>query len=349
MRIAVRLCIPLAIAAACDEQAAQLGKFRSSQHADQGYPQSPPDVYALAENDSVADRIHAMSFSEIAGRLGAHRQRSELSFAFVRGKNRVSMKEESLIVQARNNDFLVRVSNDGAQGYELIWTGGRLFARNRFGPFHERAALDGLHLTQRERASRAWAAVYRLYRGRLGFSKQGIARHHGRDALRFSIGLNRKEARLSGTADFPPAPEGVTRYVYPVEPSPSQLDRWRDKAMPQRAAGSLLADMDSGCILMVDFSGMLAWDGEEGQPITLEIRALIQSDGFGNPPEIPPPPDKDIAPLPERIAVETHPLDPFFGKGFTAGLGPPAGVAAKRAEPDAGMTGESQGGEASKP
>ncbi|RLB58004.1 MAG: hypothetical protein DRI34_06240 [Deltaproteobacteria bacterium] len=53
------------------------------------------------------------------------------------------------------------------------------------------------------------------------------------------------------------------------------------------------------------------------------------ADGFGNPPAVPPPPADQVQPVPERIEVDTHPIDFYFGKGFTATLGAPAGVAAK--------------------
>jgi len=307
------------------------------------------DAFAIADTPAVADRVHTMRFSEAARRLGAHRFQARVKFEFVSPDTRAWLRENSLIVQAADGDFRVKVENDGGQGYELIFADSKFFARNRYGPFHERDTISSDHNKWRDAAHDSWAAIYRLYRGRLRFTKLGLTRYHGRDAIRFSIGLSGEKPRLPGTPQPPPVPPGVEKYVYPIDPTPSDTHRWRDKAEPKEASGTVLVDADVGVVLNVDFTGELSLPSPGSQhQIALSIRAELQADNFGNPPSIAPPDEKDVQPLPERIPVDTHPLDFYFGKGFTASLGAPAGVAADRDDKDNPKKKES-GGSASKP
>jgi hypothetical protein len=291
----------------------------------------PIDAFAVENTPEVADRVHTMEFSEVARRLGAHRYQARMKFEFVSPDTRAWLRENGLIVQAADGDFRVKVENDGGQGYELIYADSRFFVRNRFGPFHERDTISADHLRWRDAAYGSWASIYRLYRGRLRFTKLGLTRDNGRDAVRFSIGLSEGKPRLPGTPEPPQVPAGVTKYVYPIEPTPSDSHRWRDKAQPKLASGTVLVDADVGVVLEVDFTGELTLPSPgNNHPITLSVRAELKADGFGNPPSIAPPAEKDVEPIPERIQVDTHPLDFYFGKGFTASLGAPAGVAADR-------------------
>jgi hypothetical protein len=343
------LCLSGCMAFACgDKREAHLGKFMQTSSERPIEFGKPPDAYSLAESDEEADRIHKTTFEEVAQRLGAHRQKIKTDFRFKTNDHYTSLKEDALIVQAGNRDFRVKVDNDSSQGYELLYSGGKLYLRSRFGTFHERSILDRIHLSQRESAYQAWGAVYRLYRGRLRFTKVGLARHFGRDALNYTIGLANKPARLPGTPEQPKVPAGETKYVYPIETTPSERDRWRDKAEPVQAGGSLLIDMDTGAILKVDFSGSLGWKDDQGQVTELLIRLQLEADGFGNPPAIEPPAVEAITALPERIHVDTHPLDFIFGKGFTAGLGPAAGVA-RRSDTEIKADIDKPGGSQSKP
>ena len=307
------------------------------------------DAFSVADTPAVADRVHTMEFSEAARRLGAHRLKAQIRFDFVSPETRAWLRENSLIVQAADGDFRVKVENDGGQGYELIYAAKRFFARTRYGPFHERKTISSDHHKWRDAAYGSWAAIYRLYRGRLRFAKLGLTRYHGRDAIRFSIGLSNEQPRLPGTPKPPQVPPGVDKYVYPAEPTPSETHRWRDNAQPKKASGTVLVDADVGVVLDVDFSGEISLPSPDSQHrITLSIRAELEKDNFGNPSSIAPPAEKDVKPVPERIEVDTHPLDFYFGKGFTASLGAPAGVAADR-DTKKNPKKKKSGGSASKP
>jgi len=348
------LCILLPAAlctAGCgDKTQAHLERFLDTKEkAPEAEKPEAIDAFAVADTPEVADRVHTMTFSEVARRLGAHRFKAQIRFDFVSPETRAWLREDSLIVQAADGDFRVKVENDGGQGYELVYADERFFARSRFGPFHERKTIASDHRKRRDAAHGSWAAIYRLYRGRLRFTKLGLIRYHGRDAIRFSIRLANEKPRLPGTPQPPPVPEEVKKYVYPVEPTPSDTHRWRDKTQPKEASGTVLVDADVGVVLNVDFKGELTLPSPgSDHRITLSIQAEIQSDSFGNPASIAPPTDKEVKPIPERIPVDTHPLDFYFGKGFTASLGAPAGVAADRNKKKNPKKKKS-GGSASKP
>jgi hypothetical protein len=339
-------------AAGCgDKTEAHLERFLDTHEKKPKVEKAEPiDAFAVADTPEVADRVNTMKFSEVARRLGAHRFQSRMKFEFVSPDTRAGLGENGLIVQAADGDFRVKLENNEGQGYEIIYADSKFFARNRYGPFHERDKISGDHIRWRDAAHGGWASIYRLYRGRLRFTKLDLTRYHGRDAIRFSIGLLRAEPRLPGTPEPLRVPPGVTKYVYPAEPTPSDSQRWRDKAQPKRASGSVLVDADVGVVLKVDFSGELTLSSPgSDHRIALSVRAENHADGFGNPPSIAPPPEKKVEPLPRRIPVDTHPLDIYFGKGFTAALGAPAGVAADRKKKKNPKKKKEPGGTASKP
>jgi hypothetical protein len=349
--LAAALAAVLGAAGCGDKTQAHLERFLDTKEkAPEAEKPAAIDAFAVADNPEVADRVHTMKFSEVAQRLGAHRLKAQIRFDFVSPETRAWLREDSLIVQAADGDFRVKVENDGGEGYELIYADERFFARNRFGPFHERNTISSDHQKWRDAAHGSWAAIYRLYRGRLRFSKLGLTRYHGRDAIRFSIGFSKEEPRLTGTPEPPQVPKGVEKYVYPIEPTPSDTHRWRDHAQPKTASGTVLVDADVGVVLNVDFKGELALPAPGStHQITLSIQAELMADSFGNPASIAPPAEKDVKPIPERIPVDTHPLDFYFGKGFTASLGAPAGVAADRDKKKDPKKKEKSGGSASKP
>jgi hypothetical protein len=116
--------------------------------------------------------------------------------------------------------------------------------------------------------------------------------------------------------------------VYPIQETPADRERFRDLAQPQSAQGSLLLDTETGVLLQAEITGKLTVASPEGARLSMQIRLRVDTDGFGNPPAIPPPNPDEVKPIPERSRTDTRPLDFYFGKGFTATLGPPAGVAA---------------------
>jgi hypothetical protein len=245
-----------------------------------------------------------------------------MEFSFQKNKdneNVVSLKENTLIAQAANGDFRVLVENNKGGGYELVFSTGRLYMRNRYSPFHERKRFIDIHTKWREKAYGAWNAVYRIYRGQLTFSFIREVSYFGRKAQQFSIGFSRVPGCLPDIADITlKAPKKDTKYIYPIEPTPSVLNKWREKADPTKARGTMIVDIKSAVILKLAFQGSLTWREKNGDHITLFINVRIQYDDFAIPVVIAKPRAKEIKPIPERVRITTHPLEPYFSKG---GLG----------------------------
>ncbi len=288
------------------------------------------DPFALTDNNEMADRINGLGFSETSTLLGAHRYLAKVKFVFRSEQSYASLIEDDEIVVAQNGDLSVKVENDTGQGFRAIYAGGEFWVQNRYSRFHPRSSLAREHLKLAQQAFGSWAAVYRLFRGRLAFTKLGLSRLAGRETVKYSVRLSQQSPRFSARLPQPEPPAGVSKYLYPAEPTPSDKDGWRDRARPVRASGTLWLDVTTGVIIGADMVGGFEVErGEGGEKLELEIEAGIRLDNFGKPAALSPPAPDQIAPVPERIPVDTHPLDFFFGKGFTSTLGPPAGVAAK--------------------
>ncbi len=315
-------------AARCgDKRQGHLEQFLQPGQKQQQQP-LPLEAASLGEDEKVADEVNQLPFLTVARLLGAHTYEANVFFSFTSPKGWVSLQEKDRIVYARSGDFRVEVENDAGHGYTGIFSGGRFYLKNRYQPYHERSILESQHIERLEQAHGSWAAIYRLYRGRLGFRKKKLGRYHGRDAFEYAVLLTGKKPRLGGTPEPPKVPEGVTKYVYEIEPTPSYTDRWRDRADPAEASGTVWVDADTGVILGVNFKGKLKIPAQKDRPeMVLTVKAEISRDGFGNPITIPPPDANQVEPIPERISVDTHPIDFFFGKGFTATRGAAAGVA----------------------
>jgi hypothetical protein len=330
-----------------DKTEAHLDRFLDSTTKSKTSKLETIDPFLVPDDHKVADQINMMSFSEVAERLGPHRMTAKINFGMAAPKHRASLREEDLIVLARNGDFRVKVENDDGQGYELIYSADKLYIRTRFNHFHERGTLSGDHIKWREAAYGGWSAIYRLFRGQLSFSKAGMVRHHGRDAVRFNIGLSKDKPLIGGTPKQPDVPAGVEKYILPITQTPSEKDAWRDKSKPHSAKGSILVDADCGTLLAADFSGELVFPTPNGEnEMALTVKANVMTDGFGNPPAIAPPAEDKITAQPKRIQVDTHPIDFYFGKGFTSSLGAPAGVAQTKKKPE---DVKARGGPESKP
>lgn len=320
----------LALASCGEKKQAHLERFLQPGREPAVAAPAPLDPFAMVDNPEMADRINSLGFAETVLLLGAHRFRAQVKFEFRSPQGYASLAEEDEIVVAANGDFSAKVENDAGQGFYAIYAGGHLWVQNRFAKFHPRSTLAGEHLRLAQQAFGSWAAVYRLFRGRLDFLKVGLVRIGGREAVKFSLRLSGKPPRFSARLPAAQAPEGAKNYLYAAEPTPSEQEDWRDRAHPASASGTLWADVATGVVLGVEFRGGLEVErAATGEKLELEIEASVHLDGFGQPPALSPPRADQLEPIPERIPVDTHPLDFYFGKGFTSTLGPPAGVAAR--------------------
>jgi hypothetical protein len=334
------------IALACgNKKERHLEKFLDPTKVQNEAPLEPIDISALPSDPSIQQRVNTIGFPEVARRLGPHRYTAEIRFTIKKDDAEAAVSESDKIELAKNGDFRTTVENNAGQGYELIFSNGHYYIRNRYDMFHEDETLSDAHLRLRDSAYGAWAAIYRLYGGRLSFQKP-IATNRGRKMMRFSIGLGASKPSVPGTKPQPSVPAGVTKYVYPIKPTLAEKYAWRDHTKPVDASGTLLVDVESGVVVNVEFDGSLAFSAPSGSNGSLTISARITTDNFGVLPSIAAPSPDQLKPMPQRLDVDTHPLDFYFGKGFTATLGEPAGVASRpdKQSPDTASQNDSESG-----
>jgi hypothetical protein len=322
--------IPL-IAFACSNKIKErhLEKFLDPTRVQNEAPLETINVIALPGDPSIQQRVNTIGFPEAARRLGAHRYTAEIRFTIKKEQAEATLSESDKIELAKNGDFRTTVENNAGLGYELIFSNGHYYIRNRYSVFHQDDILSDEHLRLRDSAYGGWAAIYRLYRGRLSFQKPVTINRYGHKMMRFSIGLSASNPTLPGTTPQPSEPAGVTKYVYPIKPTLAEKHAWRDHVTPVDARGTMLVDAVSGVVVNVEFDGSLAFSAPSTSSGSLTVSARINTDNFGVLQNITAPSPDQLSPMPQRLDVDTHPLDFFFGKGFTATLGPPAGVAAR--------------------
>lgn len=327
-RIYIVAVIALVVASCGNKKERHLEKFDPTK-VQAATPLEPIDISALPNDPLIQQHVNTMSFTEAARRLGAHRFNSETSFSLHNNEHEAALEESDKIELAKNGDFRTKVENNAGLGYELIFSSGHYYIRNRYNAFHEDDALDNQHLRLRDSAYTGWAAIYRLFRGQLSFSKPVAVNQRGRKMVRFSVSLSTSKPVLPGTIPKAQVPAGVDKYVYPITPTLAEKYSWRDHANPTEARGTILVDLESGVITNVEFDGNLTFSIPSGPSGGVIVSAKVSCDNFGNLESIAPPNADQQKPMPQRLDVDTHPLDFFFGKGFTSTLGPAAGVAAK--------------------
>jgi hypothetical protein len=336
------------IAVACGNKTKErhLEKFLDPTRVQTEAPLAPIDITALPSDPSIQQRVNTIGFPEAAKRLGPHRYTSDIHFSIKKGDTEATVAESAKIELARNGDFRTTVENNGGLGYELVFSNGHYYIRNRYSVFHEDETFSNEHLRLRDSAYGGWAAIYRLYRGRLSFQRPLSINRYGRTMVRYSIGLSASTPSLPGTTPQPSVPVGVTKYVYPIKATAAEKDAWRDYTNPVEARGTILVDAETGVVVNVEFDGSLAFSAPSPSDGSLTISARINSDSFGGAPSIAAPSSDQLKPMPQRLDVDTHPLDFFFGKGFTATLGQSAGVAAKpdKQSPDTKSESDSESG-----
>jgi hypothetical protein len=322
------------IAVGCgNKKERHLEKFLDPTKVQVEAPLEAINISALPNDPAIQQHVNSMSFPEAARRLGAHRFSCEIKFTMKRDDSEVALTESDKIELAKNGDFRAMVENNAGLGYEVIFSNGHYYIRNRYSVFHEDDIIDNEHLRLRDSAFGGWAAIYRLYRGQLSFLKPATVNHHGRKMLRLSIGLSSSKPSLPGTMPQPLVPVGVSKYIYPIKPTLAEKHAWRDHTTPTEARGTILVDAESGVVVGVDFDGSLTFSVPSGPSGAVTISTRVNSDNFGNLLSIAAPSADQVKPMPKRMEVDTHPLDFYFGKGFTATLGPAAGVAAKPDKP----------------
>jgi hypothetical protein len=278
------------------------------------------DARSLESNDKVAERILHMPQKEIAQRLGAHRAEQRVQFAWFRGPglpdggSEVSIAEETTLQQS-GDDFSVRLVNDHNQGFELVWTEGRVFVKGLYGVFHERRTDRTDPEGVRERALGGLAAFDRLARG-LKLHYAGDVTSEGRKVARYTVtGFGAERTKNDQ--------KGLPKIAYPEgHPDPDtarRLELW-EKEQPDTVSGTVLVDIGSGAPFACDLTGHFRVPGQSGPAAELDLHTVLSTTAVGKGAPIPLP---KAEPEPSAPHAVKDPLR-FLGKEPGAAAGKPS-------------------------
>lgn len=290
------------------------------------------DARSLETDEKTGERILRMKQKEIAQRLGAHKAEQRVQFAWFRGPglpdggSEVSIAEETALLQS-GEDFSVRLVNDHNQGFELVWTEGKVFVKGLYGAFHERRTDRSDPEGVRERAMGGLAAFDRLARG-LKLHYAGDVTSEGRKVARYTVtGFGAARAKDDKSA--------LPKIVYPEgHPDPDtarRLELW-EKEEPERISGTVLVDVQAGAPFACDLTGHFRVPGQGGPAAELDVHTVLQTSSVGKTPAIATP---KAEPEPSAPHAVKDPLR-FLGKepGAAAGKASSAEPAEEQDESD---------------
>jgi hypothetical protein len=244
----------------------------------------PLDARRLADDGKLAERVLHMPQAEIEQRLGPHRAQTRVQFAWFRGPglpdggSEVSLAEETSLAQGPGGDFMVRLSNDHNQGFELMWFKGEAFVKSLYGPFRKRRT-DRTDVGRiREQAVAALPTFDRLARGlKLKLAGESVA--DGRKVVRYTVtGWGARTAQKEAR-DLPPV-------QYPgnsTDPDTARrLELW-DKEEPSSVSGTVLVDAETGAPIACDLQGRfkVAGSSKAGPAAELSLHAVLVTQAVG--------------------------------------------------------------------
>lgn len=249
--------VALVLAAGCSNKLDQAAKARIFS------PEEPAaDIQRAAESIQVPDaasdgalwdRLWRMDRLEVTHRIGAHRAHGTVHFKWSLGDREVALGEEQLFETDAAGDFHATSTNTQDGGLEFIWTDGKAYARNRFGPFHERRTDRAQQDTVREQATSALRTAFELFGRRLHGTAAGTGHSNGHSGTRFTLSLGPAWGPVDDSTAPPPV-YGQTRATPhdPLKPGPDADTAHRlafdQHEEPVRVSGEILVD-ESGVIL----------------------------------------------------------------------------------------------------
>lgn len=239
------------------------------------------DARSLETDEKTGERILRMKQKEIAQRLGGHKAEQRVQFAWFRGPglpdggSEVSIAEETTLQQS-GDDFTVRLVNDHNQGFELVWTEGKVYVKGLYGAFHERRTDRSDPEGVRERALGGLAAFDRLARG-LKLHYAGDVNSEGRKVARYTVtGFGAARSKGENRA--------LPKIAYPDgHPDPDtarRLELW-EKEEPDTVSGTVLVDIASGAPFACDLTGHFRVPGQGGPAAELDLHTVLSTSGVG--------------------------------------------------------------------
>lgn len=157
-------------------------------------------------------------------------------------------------------------------GKEVVFAGGRTYARAKHAPFRERPTDRGRDARRfRDESFFAAAALARLYGDALTAAAAGEATVLGRPARRYRLAL----ARGVSPPPAAPRPAGLP----PPDEDTRRRLRFLDGRVPASADGELLLDAATGAPLKVRLAGAFTVKDEPGVRATVELLAQVKALG----------------------------------------------------------------------
>jgi len=255
-------------------------------------------VDALGQDRASTLRALALPHAYLAARLGAHRVKaSSLLVTRLPGAREQRVEQTfEMRTDARGN-YAASKHTDPQYGNEVVWTGGRLYARLRYSKFVKRAARPGEPRATAERLYGYLPAYVGLLGRFIAVEAAGQASYQGRSAVKVRLKL-----------DPGPAPPRTDR-------SPGR--GWRRTMVAKSIKGEALLDARSGSPLSVKLAATWTFNPPRGDlprsgiPTainrqaagTMSLTFSQQLDALGQVPPIPPPAGEEI------VAVERRRLE----------------------------------------
>ncbi|WP_224365939.1 hypothetical protein [Hyalangium versicolor] len=270
-------------------------------------PEDPPKVVAsaaeklppedVADNPRVARRILGMDAAEVTERLGPHTYNAQVDFEWS-ARDAAPMKlSEKRTLQAGpggvSGDFHGQLENSRDQGLEVMRVGGKVYARNRYGPFRQRLRDRGMAERTRAELTGALRDMDGLFQGRMLLEPQGTITYEGRTAWRYQVKLGEK-------------PDETASKQLPTLLAPKngrdETTRRRlaffEHRVPQSLDGEVLVDAATSVVLKTHLDGRLEVPASKSpEAASLHITLDTTLTEIGRDPKLQPPekflPDED--------------------------------------------------------
>ncbi len=209
----------------------------------------------LATDPALLARVMTMDRLEAARRLGAHKAVTSAWFKWQREGRTVALSERHELTVDGEGAFRALSTNDHDTGLEVVYAGGRAYAKNRYGPFRLRRMDRAQQDAWRDRATPAMATLWELAGDRLGLKAMGEARKSGRSALRYQLELvdarpGSASARALPPVQFPARKDADGKVAPPGPDADTQhrLDFLQARRV-EALSGELFVDATSGAVL----------------------------------------------------------------------------------------------------
>jgi len=237
-------------------------------------------------------------YRQVASRLGAHQLSCKSTLlSRIPGAPEKKVLQQMTLRLDQQGGYSAIKNTHPQYGHEVIWTGGWLYPRLRYGKFLRRKARPGEHQQIMDRMAGYLPAYARLLRPFMSVTVTGEAVHLGRKVKKLSLGLK------------PGAPQAPTSSKASNSSPPAPAQRWRQKIKAESITGAALLDRTTGALLSVDLTAQWQFVPPAASPLPasgIPVRLDTKKPGamsltfsqrithLGQIPPIAPPPAEDI-------------------------------------------------------